>query len=684
MNAISSWFAAHFVPMLSAWQWLLLAAIPPAIVLLYFLKLRRQPLEVPSTYLWRKSIEDLHVNSLWQRLRQNLLLYLQLLVVLLAILALLRPGFRGTQLVGDRFIFLIDNSASMNATDVADDRLAQAKQRVGELIEQMRSGDVAMLISFSDSARVEQLFTDNRRELRRRLDAIEPTQRTTSLAEALRVATGLAVARSDAADDAPADETANTADDDTKPTSGGNTLPATLYIVSDGKFADLEDVNLGSIRPEFIPIGNADAANVGITSFVVERPADRPQRGQAFVRVENYGPTEQEMLVTLRRDDKPIDAQRVTIPAGEAMGVAFDIAELRLGVLEARVDPGGNLASDDRAWAVVTPPRRANVLLVTPGNDALTLALSTPRAQELAEISIAKPEVLTTPGHAGDAAAGKYDLIIYDQCQPEAMPQANTLFVGRIPPLASWGYSAEQPPDKMVAPQVIDQDSAHPLGQLVELGNVAFADALKLTPPAGASEIIRTDTGPLYAIAPREGFEDAVLASEIVGRDAEGKTYANTDWPLRISFPVFVLNSLEYLGGSRRAAGVRSVAPGKLVELRAATPQSKLEVELPSGTKRTLQRTRSGTFNFAETDELGVYRVREEGQPTQSFAVNLFDERETDIRPRAENSIKIGFSEVAGQAASQPARRELWRPLLLVACCLLVGEWYIYHRRVYI
>ena len=55
--------------------------VPPAIVALYFLKLQRQPLEVPSTYLWHRTIEDLHVNSLWQRLRQNLLLFLQLLLV---------------------------------------------------------------------------------------------------------------------------------------------------------------------------------------------------------------------------------------------------------------------------------------------------------------------------------------------------------------------------------------------------------------------------------------------------------------------------------------------------------------------------------------------------------------------------------------------------------------------------
>src|SRR5919204_6481143 len=110
----------YFLNTLSPWQWALLALVPPAIIALYFLKLKRQPLEVPSTYLWKRSIEDLHVNSLWQRLRQNLLLFLQLLLVALAMLALLRPGWEGTKLEGNRFIFLIDNSASMSATDATD------------------------------------------------------------------------------------------------------------------------------------------------------------------------------------------------------------------------------------------------------------------------------------------------------------------------------------------------------------------------------------------------------------------------------------------------------------------------------------------------------------------------------------------------------------------------------------
>src|ERR1700693_3908182 len=53
------------------WATLTLLLLPILLVLLYFLKLKRKPLHVPSTFLWRKSIEDLRVNALFQWLRNN-------------------------------------------------------------------------------------------------------------------------------------------------------------------------------------------------------------------------------------------------------------------------------------------------------------------------------------------------------------------------------------------------------------------------------------------------------------------------------------------------------------------------------------------------------------------------------------------------------------------------------------
>ena len=112
--------------------WAALAAVPLCIVLLYFLKLKRQSVVVPSTLLWRRSMEDLRVNSLFQRLRRNILLIMQLLTVAMILLALTGPSWVGSSTSGRRLIIAIDQSASMSATDVAPDRLSVAKSKATE------------------------------------------------------------------------------------------------------------------------------------------------------------------------------------------------------------------------------------------------------------------------------------------------------------------------------------------------------------------------------------------------------------------------------------------------------------------------------------------------------------------------------------------------------------------------
>ena len=650
------------INMLAWWQWAVLAAVPPAILLLYFLKLRRTSKQVPSTYLWRRAIDDRHVNSLWQRLRSSILLLLQILLVALAMLALLRPGFSGSELIGNRFIFLIDTSASMSSTDVQPTRLAEAQRRAAELIEQMAAGDLAMIISFSDVAKIEQAFTDDRRELQRQLSLIRPTNRATALVEALGVAAGLA-------NSLRATHSDNRADDDGDEKPGSE--PATVYILSDGNFPDVNGMTLANLTPVFVPIGNPLAANTGITA-VGSQARDAQDPPQVFGRLENFGPQDVSADVELHRDHSLFDSKAVELKSRSSGGVVFEPGEMPAGAIELRVHPGGALALDDRAWTVIDPPRPANVLVVTPGNDALSLALNTDRARQLADVEIAEPDFLETKDYQDQAAAGHYRLVIYDQCQPKQMPQANTLFIGRLPPLESWAGAG-----RILAPQIVDVDTAHPLMQLIELGNVKFAEALVLKPPGGGAVLVSTDQGPLLAIAPRDSFEDAVLGGEIVGRTDGGQQFANSDWPLRLSFPVFVLNALSYLGGAE--TGGLSVQPGQPVMLRAVGSAESLTVRTPGGASSVLGRGPGEPFRFAATDELGVYAVSEEGQPPRHFVVNLLDSAESDIRPRTD--IRIGHETVQGQASWRGARSELWKPLLGVALAVLCLEWYIWVHR---
>src|ERR1043166_8851316 len=93
----------------------------PALLILYFLKLRRREMPISSTLLWKKAIQDLQVNAPFQRLRRNLLLLLQLLLLLLLLLALSRPVTNYTPPPGKTCVILIDRSASMATRDQEKD-----------------------------------------------------------------------------------------------------------------------------------------------------------------------------------------------------------------------------------------------------------------------------------------------------------------------------------------------------------------------------------------------------------------------------------------------------------------------------------------------------------------------------------------------------------------------------------
>ena len=659
--------AMSFINSLVWWQWIALGLIPPAIIALYFLKLKRQPLEVPSTYLWSRTIEDLHVNSVWQRLRQSLLLLLQLLFVLLLMLACCRPGWRGTRLTGDRFIFLVDTSASMSANDVEPNRLEAAKRQILGMIDEMGSDDVAMLISFSDVARIEQSFTSSRSALRQKVQAIRATNRTTDLGEALRAAAGLA-------NPGRTSDAENVLD-----VQVADALPATLYLFTDGGFAAVPDFSLGNLTPKYTPTGTADPQNVAIVALTAERNPERPDQTHAFARLENSGSQDVQGTASLYLNDSLVDAANVRVPAGEAAGIEFTLGPQDQGVLRLEWDQPDDLLLDNTAYATLNPAREARVLLVTPGNDALRIALATDEVLASASVSLVEPAVLQTKEHQNLAAAGYFDLIIYDQCQPEQMPQASTLLIGQLPPVEGWTRGEKEP-----SPIIIDTDTVHPLMQHIAMGNVAILEGFALTAPPGATPLMQSDIGTLYAVAPREGFEDAVLGFEIMGPDDEGRIEAKTDWPIRRSFPVFVYNAVRYLAGISSAVAAETVNPGQPILLRSRSPVQQVTVIAPDGSRTPIAREGQNTFPFSNTDRLGIYQVLEGGEsvPAQRFAVNLFDSRESNLAVR--DTIELGFEQVTGQAGLELARIETWKWLLILGLVILLFEWYVYNRRVYL
>src|ERR1700722_6602947 len=154
-NVTNGWMQQHFnlsyhIP-IPTWAAIILLLLPFFIALLYFLKLKRKPIQVPSTYLWKKSIEDMHVNSFFQWLRQNVFLLLQVLIVLFLIYGVMAFQVHGSTKLGKYYILMIDSSASMSVADGTPTRLDAAKQAAINEINAHGDDDVGMVIEFNSN-----------------------------------------------------------------------------------------------------------------------------------------------------------------------------------------------------------------------------------------------------------------------------------------------------------------------------------------------------------------------------------------------------------------------------------------------------------------------------------------------------------------------------------------------------
>ncbi len=709
-----------------------LFCVPPLIVLLYFLRLRRKPVSVSSTYLWKKSIEDLHVNRLMQWLRRNVLLLLQLLAAMLCVYAVLGPRLHGSIFGGRHFLLMIDNSSSMSATDVAPNRLAWAKRQAIREIDAATDDDTGMVIVFNSTAEIRQSYTNNRAELRAAVEAIEPTQKPTRIEEALGLAASLAN---------PVKSTENEAtvpggvepgkERQYVPTEG---VPADVHLFSDGRFPApaefaLTNLNITYHVPPAVGADNLALARLAIdrgwiapfpddaendsadpTPKVGERDADDPRRATVTAFVRNYRDQPLGKLVVrleiLNADGELQRAYSRTIrpaarrdqnPAGKA--VQFHLPDLEEGAdvtLRAWLDGANDaLPADDEAWLALGVVRRAKVLVLSPDNNKLLRAFfESPAHKAIAEATWEPPAAIGDDAKYGNPVReGKYDLVIFDRCGPVAdhqMPNANTWFIGHPPPPFKLAAQKDDPLSviPMKGPSVQGALDRHPIMRnLRGLYDIAIDEAFQLPKlPNGTQKLLEGAGGHvLIAGVPRGPFTDLVMCFPLLFSATEW----NTLWPLDASFVLFTRNLIVNLGNVRDAATEDPIAPGQEKSLATGAVR-RIEVRKPDGATRTFERTTPRPeFAFTETDRIGAYRASWTEPGTnrvvgRRFAVNLSataEHDESDLAPTTE--IRIGAETVAaGDARKQP--RDLWKIAVALGLVVVLAEWWIYNRRVQI
>jgi hypothetical protein len=699
---------------LAGWGPIALAAgltVPP-LVALYFLKLRRQTLPVSSTLLWKRAVEDLQVNAPFQKIRNNLLLWLQLFVLLLAAFALGKPVWDAQEAEKDTLILLVDQSASMGVEEAeGKTRLALAQEQAKKEIDNLPDGSRAMVIGFSDRATVVSSFETDKQLLKRRIDAIEPTESTTTLSEAVTLAEAF-MQNMVIAGDVPGND----------PTYEAPTSPTSVTILTDGNIADARDLTVKRLPTEdmqVISIGKR-RDNVAILSMDARRNYERPAMLEVFAMVRNFGPEPVTLDATLYINDENVDVQTLILqrgdrdadaegeavnvdssgvapdssrtrvgagtsisragpPPGSVASVAFDeIAYEGGGVVEVRLNVADALAADNVAWTVVQPPRSVSVLLVADGDVFLERALES-LTIELEKMSPAAFRNLSEDERTA-AGRSKWDVVIFENFSTDQLPPGAYIFLGGVPDIAGVA------PGRLITDEILfNWDESHPVLRYVAVDSIQVSQWFELSLPTDAERLIEGETGPVLAYLARDGRQFLISAFGVIATDdVTGLPMLNTDWVIKPHFLVFLSNSIQYLAGSLSPTGMRNIRPGEPIQFPVLEGTEKITVHRPQGEPKQDEIATAGftNVNYARTRRVGVYRAAPGVEGQDRFAVNLYAAGESDVTPRSELVLSGKKLEATGDV--RRINKPFWPWLLLAALVFLVLEWVVYSKRVYV
>ncbi|HVT81001.1 MAG TPA: BatA domain-containing protein, partial [Phycisphaerae bacterium] len=465
--------------------WALMGLIAVPLVLLYLLKQKRPDLQISSTLLWAKTLADMRASTPFQKLRRNLLLLLQLIILAALVLTLMRPVIQAAASRTEAGVIVIDATASMQTHDggAEESRLDRAKAEAIALVDGMRPGDRFMLIA--DGGGMNQVrsgFTSSKSELKDLIKSVHPSDATSDLSESLLLAaTSLKAIGAEG--------------------RGGekmeNVKAGRVYLFSDGAGVKMpEALGTGGTVGDmsFERIGSSDHS-VGITRLSITPVPKQEKTYEVFVGLKNAWGEDRKVGVTLAFGTKdnflPNQAKFAQLPANGSGGVVFENVVCEPGKLFARVDDrDDDFVLDNTAFGVIAPPRKVKVVLVTTGNDFLERLVQTAVNVGQADGQIIAPQFYDPKMTA--------DLFILDGFVPETdkLPRADTLLVrpraagAKVAETDAMDIGGFQVSNEIVNPAVLNWKREDPLLQYVELGDLHVFKALLLDKGAAGTGVV--------------------------------------------------------------------------------------------------------------------------------------------------------------------------------------------------
>lgn len=600
------------------------AASIPVVIVFYLLKRKRVVKLVSSTLLWQKFLADTQASAPFQKLRKNWLLYLQILLLALAVLALTRPFFATPAKPAQLRVVILDGSASMQATDESPTRFEKARAEALKWVDSLQPTDQMVVLLAGANTEVKQSATSEKAALRRALShgaECAPSDSPTRLVPALKMAESLVRDR----------------------------RSAEIHLFSDGAVPELSDFENKALPLIYHKVGQR-ANNLGITALDARANPENAAQRAIYTSVANVSSNRFDTELELRFDGNLLETRPLVVEAGQTSPQVFTAVQEHDGVFTLALRVEDDLAADNEASIVSVLPKPVKVMLVTRGNRLIEKALK------------ASPSVqLVTATDLTDFGAG-FDFIVLDGVEPTVWPKGNVLAFRVVN--SNWVESVTA----VDGPVIVDWKSTHPLLRYAGFDNVQIVQSLTARAPTWAVSILEAPQAPL------------ILAGDL-GRQRivwVGFDPLESNWPLRVSFPIFIANAVEWLNPANAKNSQLLIKAGDPFRLALNEPVKSAEVKLPDGSTKQLAVDGVNEIVFGDTARKGIYHLRA-GTNETTFTANLLAAAESNILPRDE--LKFGEYTSVPATTVQRTNLELWRTLAAIGLAVLMFEWWWYHRR---
>ncbi len=608
--------------------WFFLALIP--LVILYFLKLRRPKMEVPSLALWQSVVNDQRVNSPFQKFRRNLLLLLQIILLCLLVLALMQPFLSADADVAEYTPLLIDCSASMSATDesTGKSRLDLVKEQVREQIENLSGDQRIAIFSFSATGRRLTEFTNDRRMLLKALDAIQPTDLPGQLDDVLRMAAAYT-----------------------------RTFPIeTVTVMTDGNLPGQVDFELPfSLEVKRVSPGGP---NVGITEMSARRSG--PKEWEVFVRASSSSVDLRGAELEFYENGEKTNSQAIEVSNEEAERLVFPVGSGTARLLEARLIPTSydSMKVDDSVWLTL-PTARPLKVWTSPKLSSWRHAIRVQPNLEMADTTEDQPK------------GSDYDLIVSDTLETGGAVAPVQVFVGVIPTDLQDLIEIKED-----VAYVVDWNRTSPLLRHVQLADVQVGEQPRLAVGAGAKDLeergyevlIDGNAGPLL-LQRREGLSVSFWFTFHTDKST---------LPYRVGFPIIAANAVESALKQASLSEVSAAPTGVLPPIAVEADRS-YTIRTPDGQQIPATSTATGLLTGIPAARVGRYDVMEGADLTTSVGTGLLNATESTLKSVEE----IRFSELtvsAEQTDKIDSDRPLWWILALLAFAVMLFEWWYFQR----